>query len=424
MTKDDKSFTGPDRLEGRFIRLAVAALLLAAGLAGSARADVVTEWNATTTTISVAREKRAAAVAVVDAAYVHAAIYDAVNAIDRRFTPYAVVPSSSPPAGTSAEAAAASAAYHVLRSMFPGQQPVQDGQYAQSLAQVPDGKPKADGVALGAEIAAKFMALRGGDGWNAPVIFTPGSGAGAWQPTSGPPVAPWMAQMRPFALDSPSQFRAEGPPALGSAQWAEDFNETKRLGALNGSGRTPEQTEIGRFYTEHTGAQYARVFRDFAAQQGLGLADNARLFAMLYVAGADSLIAGMESKYHFAFWRPVTAIRAGDTDGNDATAGDPNWAPLAATPGHPEYPAAHGCLTAAWAETLRDFFGTKRVRITLTSAVTGTSRTFDNTDDLIREIIDARVFGGMHYRTSGVHGAVIGRKVARLVAARYFHPVN
>ena len=422
MSNELKRFTG-----GAFARLATrlafAALSLASGFAGSARADMVTEWNSTATTISAAKEKRAAAVTVVDTAYVHAAIYDAVNAIERRFTPYAVVPSSRPPAGTSAEAAAASAAYHVLLRMFPNHQVFLDEKYAHSLAQVPDGKPKADGIALGSEIAGKFMDLRSGDGWNAPVAFTPASGPGAWQPTSGPPVAPWMALMRPFALSTPSQFRAEGPPALGGAQWAADFEETKRFGALNGSARTPEQTLIGRFYTEHTGVQYARVLRDFAAQQGLGLADSARLFAMLYVAGADSLIAGMDSKYHFAFWRPVTAIRAGDSDGNDATTGDPNWTPLAATPGHPEYPAAHGCLTAAWAETLRAFFETKRVRITLTSAVTGSARTFENTDDLIQEIIDARIFGGMHYRTSGVHGVVIGRKVAHWVAGNYFRPV-
>lgn len=424
MTIDKKSFNRLDRFGRGIARLALATLFLAAGLASSARADVVTEWNSTATTVSVSKEKRAAGVAVVDAAYVHAAVYDAVNAIDRRFTPYAVVPSSTPPAGTSAEAAAASAAYHVLLRMFPNQAPFLDEQYTQSLAQIPDGKPKEDGIALGAEIAGKFMDLRSGDGWNAPIVFTPGSGPGAWQPTSGPPVAPWMGQMRPFALDSPSQFRADGPPALDSAQWGQDYNETKRFGALNGSARTPEQTVIGRFYTEHTGAQYARIFRDFAARQGLGLADNARLFAMLYVTGADSLIAGTDSKYYFAFWRPVTAIRAGDTDGNDATVGDPNWTPLAATPGHPEYPAAHGCVTAAWAEALHAFFGTKRVRITLTSAVTGTSRTFDNTDDLIREIIDARIFGGMHYRTSVVHGTVLGRKVAHWVAGHYFRPLS
>lgn len=421
MTTDKKSFTG-GAFGRRATRLAFAALSLAFVLANSAKADMVTEWNSTATTISAAKEKRAAAVTVVDTAYVHAAIYDAVNAIDRRHTPYAVTPSNPPPAGASAEAAAASAAYHVLIRLFPNHRDFLNEKFAQSLAQVPDGQPKADGVALGAEIAGKFMNLRGGDGWNAPVVFTPGSGPGAWQPTSGPPVAPWMALMRPFALETPSQFRAEGPPALGSAKWAEDFNETKRLGALDGSARTPEQTLIGRFYTEHTGVQYARVFRDFADQQRLGLADNARLFAMLYVAGADSLIAGMESKYHFAFWRPVTAIRAGDTDNSDATAGDPNWTPLAPTPGHPEYPAAHGCLTAAWAETLRAFYGTKRIRITLTSSVTGTARTFENTDDLIKEIVDARIFGGMHYRTSGVHGAVVGRKVAHWVAGHFFHP--
>ena len=410
-------------LRRRITQLTISAVFVIFGLTTSAAADVVTEWNATATTVIVTNEKRAAGAAIVDAAYMHAAMYDAINAINPRFAQFAVTPSNVAP-GTSEAAAGAAAAYNVLVRLFPNQKAFLDTKYEQSLAQIPEGKSKADGIALGTEVAQKFMDLRTGDGWNAPVVFMPSSGPGAWQPTSGAPVTPWMGNMQPFALETPSQFRADGPPALDSEQWSADYNETKKFGALNGSARTPEQTIIGLFYTEHTGAQYARIFRDFAGQQGLSLSDNARLFAMLYVAGADSLIAGWDSKYYFAFWRPITAIRAGDTDGNEATVGDPNWTPLAPTPGHPEYPAAHGCITAAWAETLRAFFGTKKVKITLTSTVTGTSRTFTSTDDLIKEIIDARVFGGMHYRSSVVQGAVLGRKVAHWVSSRYFQPLR
>ncbi|HLM01035.1 MAG TPA: vanadium-dependent haloperoxidase, partial [Pyrinomonadaceae bacterium] len=369
---------------------------------------------------------RAPGAAFVDMAYVHAAVYDAVNAIDNRYQPYAVSPANVP-GGASREAAAAAAAHHVLKTLFPAQTPFLDLHYAQYADAIPaaaDAKIK--GVEVGREVAARFMALRAGDGRDAAVPFWQSSGAGAWQPTppaySRLPLTPWMAQMRPFMMQSPSQFRADGPPSLASSEWARDYNETRLYGALNSSARTPAQTETGRFYAEHAGAQYNRAARNFAAGQNLSTADEARLFAMLYLSMADAMIASWDSKYHFAYWRPVTAIRAGDTDGNAQTEADPNWTPLVATPGHPEYPAAHGCLTAAFAEALRAFYGTKKVRITLSSAVTNTTRTFRNTDDLIKEIIDARIFGGMHYRTSGVHGTVIGKKVARLMSSRYFQP--
>jgi len=229
--------------------------------------------------------------------------------------------------------------------------------------------------------------------------------------------------MRPFAIESPWQFRAEGPPDLTSLKWAEDFNEVKAFGVLNNSSRTPEQTETGLFYAEHPGAQLMRNLRNFAASQSMSVADRARLLAMLHVATADALIAVFDSKYYYNFWRPVTAIRAGETDGNDATEADVTWVALAPTPNHPEYPAAHGAVSTAYAETLRHFFGTKKVTITLSSTLTGTTHTFHNTDDIIKEIIDARIYGGMHYRTSGVHGSVIGRKVAHWVDKHYFQPV-
>jgi hypothetical protein len=407
-----------------------AALVLFASvmLPAAAKADVVTDWNEIGNTVVVTNAKRPAGAAIVDLAYVHAAVYDAVNAIDRRYTTYAVSPTVPPSPLTSKEAAAAAAAYKVLLALFPSQETFLTAKYTQYLAALPDDGHKTDGIALGNEIATKFMLLRAGDGRDAVVPFTPWTGVGSWQPTppayASVPLTPWMATMRPFLIESPSQFRAPGPPALGSEQWTADYNETKNYGALNNSLRTPEQTEIGLFYTEHTGAQYNRIFRQFALSQNLPVADNARLFAMLYLAGADSLIAGWDSKFYFHFWRPVTAIRAGDTDGNPLTVADTTWTPLAPTPGHPEYPAAHGCLTAAFAEALRAFYGTKKVKITLSSTVTNTTRTFENTDDLIKEIIDARVYGGMHYRTSVQHGAVIGKKVAKWMTKNYFQTVN
>ena len=412
----------------RFVSIAALVLSAAALFPAAAKADVVTDWNKIADTAVVTNARRAAGAALVDMAYVHAAMYDALNAIERTHTVYAVAPSNEPASDTSRDAAGAAAAYRVLLKLFPAQEGFLTEKYTQYLSGIPDNPQKQAGIELGTEIAAKFMALRAGDGRDAAVPFTPWTGPGNWQPTppafAPTPLTPWMATMKPFLIKEASQFRPAGPPALGSPEFAADYNETKTYGAVNSTVRTPEQTQIGLFYTEHTGAQYSRIFRQFAASRHLSTGDNARLFAMLYLSIADSLIAGWDAKYYYHFWRPVTAIRAGQTDGNEATDADPNWLPLAPTPGHPEYPAAHGCLTAAYAEALAAFFGTKKVEITLSSTVTNSARAFDNTDEIVKEIIDARVFGGMHYRTSGRDGANIGKKVTRWMTKYYFQPVQ
>jgi hypothetical protein len=395
-----------------------------------AQADAVSDWSGVATTAAVVNAKRSPAPATFDLAYVHAAIYDSVNAIDGRYTPFAVK-LVNVPLGASQEAATAAAAYTVLKTLYPTQQAFLDSAYTSALAGIPNGQAKDQGVDVGTTVATQFLALRANDGRDANVTYTFGSGAGVYQLTPGSPappiapLAPWVAKAKPFALKSGDQFRPDGPPRLRSHKWAEDFNESKAYGALNNSLRTPEQTEIGLFYgIEHPVAQFNRIFRDFAATQGFSLADSARFFGQLYVTNADSLIAGWDAKYHFNFWRPVTAIRAGDTDGNDNTVADPGWVPLVVTPAHPEYPAAHGTFTGGYATFLRLFFGTKRVHITLTSTAVASPRSFDNTDNLIKEIIDARVFGGMHYRTSGEDGIKVGKKVAKWVARHYFLPVD
>jgi hypothetical protein len=410
--------------------LAAAITLVLCALAlmpANAKADVVSDWNKIADTAVVTNARRPAGAALVDMAYVHAAIYDAVNAIDRGYTVYAVAPANMPAPDTSKDAAAATAAFRVLLKLFPAQESFLTEKYSQYLETIADDARKTAGIELGNEIAQKFMALRSNDGRDAVIPFTPWTGPGNWQPTppsfSPNPLTPWMATMKPFLIESPSQFRPAGPPALNSVEFAADYNETRAYGAINSTVRTAEQTQIGLFYIDHTGAQLSRIFRQFAAVQNMRTADNARLYAMLYLSIADSLIAGWDAKYYYHFWRPVTAIRAGDTDGNELTEADPNWLPLATTPGHPEYPAAHGCLTAAYAEALRAFFGTKKVKITLSSTTTNSTREFDNTDDLIKEIIDARIFGGMHYRTSVRDGANIGKKVTHWMTKNYFQPV-
>ena len=387
-----------------------------------AKGDAVTNWNAIATTVIAVNAGENAPATVIAMAYVHAAIYDSVNAIDGRYPAFAVRPTTDPK-GASEEAATAAASYNVLKSLYPSQQAYLDTAYAVALAQVPAGTPKDKGIAVGTEVAQAFLSVRAGDGRNAVIAYTFGDGPGVYQatpPAYGPPILQWLAFMRPFALLSPSQFRAYGPPDLTSARWARDFNEVKEIGALNSATRTPKQTEIAQFYLEHAGIQFARNMRAFAATRGLSLADNARLFGQLYVAGADALIACFDSKYHFNFWRPVTAIRDADTDGNDATEADPDWLPLLVTPAFPEYVSAHATFTTAYAETLRYFFHTKKLDITLTSTTTNTAHTFHNTDDIIEEIINARVYGGLHYRTSDVHGSLMGKKVAQWVSRNYF----
>jgi hypothetical protein len=394
----------------------------------ASRADVVTDWNRIATTAETNLNRTNNALIGTDLAYMHIAIYDAVNAIDGRHTVFAVHPTNVP-TGASQEAAAVESAYRVLRSIMPSSQfAYLDAQYAASLAAIPDGPAKSNGIAIGFEVANLFLASRVGDGRNNTTItYTPGSGPGAWIPTPpafAPAATPWLAVMRPFAIDSPSQFRADGPPALGSLQYAEDFNETKTMGGLNSTTRTAEQSTLARFYLDVTTLQEAQALRGLVTDKNLSTADSARLYAQLYVSVSDALIAGWDSKLHYGFWRPITAIRNADTDGNPDTEADAAWAPLTATPAHPEYPSAHAFISNAYTETLRAFFGTKKLNITLASVTTGTTMQYNSTDDIDKDITDARIYAGFHFRTACVHGAVIGKKVAKFVAKNYFLPVT
>jgi hypothetical protein len=398
----------------------VLALCIALSPIVSASASVITDWNAVAVKTIITLTGKPVAVAAIDLVYVNVAIYDAVNAIDGRHAVFAVSPATVT-AGASEEAAAIAAAYNVLRTFYGGQPAIAsylDDQYATSLAAIADGDSKERGVKIGREVATLYLAKRSTDGRNANITYTPGTGPGAWQPT--PPAfaaaqGPWIPKMTPFAIESASQFRADPPPALNSQTWLADYNETRSLGALNSLTRTAEQTEIGLFYTEHSAKQYNRILCDFATAQHFSLADEARFMAQMNVSIGDALISTFESKYYYGRWRPVTAIRATD---------DPTWTPLATTPNHPEYPAAHGAWTGALAEALRQFFGTKDVTITLSSTVTNTTRTFYNTDDLVKEIVDARIYGGMHFRTSVIEGKVQGTKAAKWVAKHCFLSVQ
>ena len=408
----------------------------------SAAADAVTDWNAflISTAVTAARPANEIGIA---GGYMLIAIYDAIIAIDGGYTPFVTEVSPVPP-GASREAAVAAAAKTILMALYPGFAAAITAHYNAAIAGIAE-PARSDGIAIGNAAANGLLAVRHfpNDGWqaNIPYTYAPPSVPGAYQrtpPSFQPtgPVTPWAAKLLPFTMRSPAQFRADGPPALTSDQWAEDFNEVETLGALVGSTRTPEQTTISQFYANANAAfainparQISLDIQGLSSQEGFTLNENARFFAQTYTAIADATIGCWESKYYFNFWRPVTAIVNADIDGNDQTQPDPNWLPFTITAGHPEYPSAHGCITSAMAHSMASFLGTKRPAKGI--PVSGNDangnlyvRHFDSTDDVVREIIDARVYNGVHYRTSVVHATVLGRKTAQWVAKFYFQPTD
>jgi hypothetical protein len=396
------------------------AIALFAGTCLSAQ-NVVVQWNDIASTTIVTNGKEASVASGAWFAYVHLAVFDAVNAIDHRFEPYLFT--TRAPVGASQDAAAVAAAHRVLVHYFPGQQTSLDAQFAVSLAGISDtGTNIAAGVAVGEGSAQAIINARANDGLLANVPYTPPIGPGFYQrtpPAFAAPLTPWLGQMMPFTMTDPAQFFPDGGPTpLDGEEWIDNYNETKTLGAANSTVRTPEQTEIGLFWTEHTGQQYARAFRNLATQEGLGTSDSARLMAMLWAGYADAGIGCWNAKFFFSFWRPVTAIRAGG--GNPALIADPNWIPLANTPAHPEFPAAHGCVTGSVAYTLQGFFRTREVILVVSSTVTNTTHTFTNTKELEEEVFGARIYAGFHYRHSLVKGFELGHNVVRNIHTNYF----
>jgi hypothetical protein len=295
----------------------------------------------------------------------------------------------------------------------------------QSLATIPDGQAKQDGAATGAQVAEAVIALRADDGFRAPVEYIPPDPPipGVWIPTAPtPPNGTYLPFMRPFSLRSPDQFRPGGPPPLSSRRWADDYNEVKEIGSRTSTTRTPEQTLAARFWGEPPVQQAHASFRRFILDHQLDVADASRFMAMMTVVRADALIACFDAKYHYAFWRPITAIRAGDTDGNDATVADPNWLPLLpATPNHPENPSGHSCIIPAGGRVIARFLGTNEIDYTVPSITGLGDRHYDRVQDLAYEVTNARIWGGIHYRTAIKQGSKLGVKVANQVLAHHFH---
>ncbi len=391
--------------------------------AAPAASQSVIAWNTITLHTVITVGTQPPAPAFVYAAYVQGAVYNAVVAIEGGYQPYQS--QIAPQPGASVDAAVATAAHKVLVHYFPLQQAALDGDYAASLSAIPDGSAKTAGVNVGNAAADELIALRQGDGLNANIGFTmPAPAPGVWQlPAGVNPQAPWMSQMRPFMLVSPDQFRPGPPPDLSSTEWATEYNEVLLYGRRDSTLRTPEQTTIARFWGSVPLVQYNLAFQQVAASRGLGALETARLMAMGDMVGADALIGCFDAKYHYLFWRPAYAIPLGDTDGNPDTIADPTFVPLLATPPHPEYPSAHGCLTSAEAEALSVFFGTQHINLDIPSTIPGIeTRHYTNVNDLTQEIINARVWAGIHYRESVVTGVNLGRKVAHWTLQRYFLP--
>jgi hypothetical protein len=357
-------------------------------------------------------------------AYVGIAVYDSVVAIQGGYEPFAVHVDA--PAGASPEAAVVAAAHAILVHYLPDQQQtILDPAYDQSLGTIEDGQAKEDGVATGDYVARVFLRQRASDGFRIPVEYIPPDPPipGVWIPTAQtPPLGTYMPNMTPFSLRRPSQFRPGGPPRLSSRQWARDYNEVKEIGSRTSTSRTPEQTLAARFWAEPPIQQIHGAYRLFIADHALDVADASRFMAMTTVVEGDALIACFDAKYHYVFWRPITAIHAGDTDGNPDTVADPDWVQLLpATPNHPEYPSAHSCGTPAIGRVVAKFLGTRNIDFTIPSLTGLGDRHFDRVSDLEYEVTNARIWGGIHYRTSVEQGVRLGTKVEHQVLAHHFH---
>ncbi len=418
-------------------------LLIVLGWTGLAGADAVLDWNETAASATFA-----AGLSTLDPlhesrifAMMHVAIHDALNAIERRFQPYAFDAQAA--AGTSPEAAVAAAAHDVLIELFPqipdppfppaaaaAASGLAEAAYIAALAAIPDGPAKTQGVQIGQDAAAAILALRGADGSDTTFLdstYQPGPNPGDFQfiPGTDFAVAPGWGEVTPFVLTSSLQYLAKAPYALTSKKYAADFNEVKRLGAINSTTRTAEQTEIALFWEESSPHGWNRIARLVSAQHGLDLWENARLFGLLNFASADGYIADFENKYFYKFWRPITAIRAADIDSNPDTVAEPDWNSLRPTPAAPDYTSGHSVQGGAMSEVLARFFGTDTISFSTTSTtLPGVTRSFTSFSQAAEENGDSRVYIGFHFRHAVTEGIKLGGKVGKVGFNHFLKPAH
>lgn len=411
-------------------RIIVALLALTAALnsASAARADVVTDWN--TAALNAVRAGRTPPPRASRAlAILHAAIYDAVNGISRTHE-YYFVPSAVP-SSASKEAAGSAAAHETLTALFPASATSFDALHAMTLAAIANGPQKRKGIDWGVSVANQILAFRATDLSEATVTLPSGSGPGAWMPT--PPafaayLLPQWAFVTPFAMPSDSHFRPPGPPSVKSAKYVTDYNEVKTLGAAVGSSRTSEQSQIALFWADGAGTEtppghWNSIAQNVAAARGNTMEQNARLFALLNIAMADAAICAWDAKYTFDFWRPATAIRNGEMDGNTATAGDPAWSSFIVTPPFPDYVSGHSTFSGAASTVLAMFYGTNNVRFTTGSDfLPGVFRAFNSFSAAAAEAAVSRLYGGIHFRSANEDGLSAGIEIGQWTFTNFMRP--
>jgi PAP2 superfamily len=413
-----------------------------------ASADEVFDWNATGFEAAAVGGQNSVVISRT-MAMMHLAVHDALNTINRRFETYLYEGKAEPSADPGATVAAA--ARDVLVGIIPAWgKPEQrakalaivDGAYTAAIGKVPDGLAKKQGVSVGQAAAAAFLAARKVDGSSAPSQYTPGTAPGKWRPhpnpvPANPPIPdsalavgnwpailPQWGNVAPFTMATPWQFRLPGPPGLVSMEYAKDYEEVKRLGGKNSPARTAEQSEIARYWYEGSPQGWSRIARVVAAQRGLDRWDNARLLALLNAAIADGFIAGFETRYIYDLWRPITAIRAADTDGNDATTADPAWESYLNTPSLPDYPSTHSVAGGAASVVLSRFFGKDDIAFQMTSGLpfAGITRSFKSFSQAAKENADSRVYAGIHFRTACRDGIKLGEQIGRRAFAHFLQP--
>src|SRR6266566_4196981 len=414
------------------VKRLLAAGLALAGLAGSANlhADEVSDWNQNLFT-AIFTAKLTALVTTRVTALVQAAVFDAANGVYKRYTPVHVPPTA--PNGASARAAVVQAAYASLIKLFPTQKPTLDLQLAASLVNLADedgtfGQSVERGLNWGQYVADQIWAWRSTDGFTPnPPAFVGGTNIGQWRPT--PPAfasgaAPQFAYMTPWVIPSQTQFLAPGPPALTSAQYTADFSESKLMGSTNSAARTADQTLFSIFWNGNTAGFWNRTAVQVAEHYDLSLLEKAHLLAMMNLAEADAIICCWQAKYTFVLWRPVTAIALADLDGNADTTGEPSWTPLLVTPAHPEYPSGHSTASGASSAVLAAFFGDENDFSVTSEFTPGVTRYYSSFSSAELEVRDARVFGGIHFRSACIDGQVLGKQVAAYVLANALQPIH
>jgi len=397
----------------------VCALALLSVLASSARADVIMDWNARAD--SIATDKRLLPPLHSRVlATMHVAMFEAVNAIERRYDPYRLKLVADKK--TSGDTAAAVAGHDVLMALFPDQKSALDALLAETLSLVADGPVRERGIILGHKAAEGILELRGPDGSDVAEIYRPVTRPGVYVPTALA-VGSTVVSYTPWVMSNAAQFRPQAPPALTSETWTRDLNEIREIGGQGSKTRSAEQTDIAKFWFLTGARTFNPIVQQVAAHKQMDLLDCARLFALASMAAEDAFIAVFDAKYTFNLWRPVTAIRNADEDGNPATPREAGWLPLGETPMHPEYPCAHCITSAAVAAVLLGVVGRDVGEITLTSPMApGVVRRWTNLDDYRDEVSNARVWAGFHYRFSTEVGKDMGKKIGELTVATQLRP--